>query len=134
MDVSGLRFLIAVTVLEKCSAPWSFRSSLVTDVITACLSPSSCIAFATFSGSSVITCSGGLEVTLQNLQCLVHSLPNIIKVAVFELKHSNRFGQFAASQTVFKLYEWSRFLTLFRCAVLDNLTRIHSGFLSILIS
>jgi hypothetical protein len=79
---SGSLFLIAWTVLAKCPAPPSGRSSLVTEVITTYFNPISFAACATLTGSSGSGGSGIEDATEQNPQFLVHFEPRIIKVAV----------------------------------------------------
>src|SRR5690606_34587836 len=100
MVVSGDNFFVSITVWYQISAPRSFNSSLFTEVITACLTPMSCMASATLLGSSR-SYSGGLPVaTAQKEQDLVQTFPRIIKVAVPAPQHSPILGQLPLSQIV----------------------------------
>ena len=75
-------FLISSIQFLKCCAPPSGKSSRVTEVITANLSPSSLTASATCLGSSKSSGSGRAGEILQYLQFLVQTFPIIKKVAV----------------------------------------------------
>ena len=81
--------------------PPSFKSSLSTDVITACFILINLIERATFSGSSHSTVSGLPVLTPQKPQERVHIFPKIINVAVPSPQHSPIFGQLPLVQIVF---------------------------------
>src|SRR5690554_7745816 len=61
MVVWGESFLVSTTVWYQISAPRSFSSSRLTEVMTACFTPISWMASATLLGSSV-SYSGGRPV------------------------------------------------------------------------
>ena len=109
--------------------PWSAKSSLSTDVITACLIFIKEMDFATFSGSSQSTFSGLPVLTPQNPQDLVQIFPNIINVAVPSPQHSPILGQLPDEQIVFNLYLSTNVLRFVYCLPTGNLTLIHFGFL-----
>jgi hypothetical protein len=88
ITVSGELFLHDWITFAKWLAPPSLRSSRVTDVITAYLSPSSLSAAATLPGSVGSAGGGKPWLTLQKRQLRVHIVPRMIKVAVFCAKHS----------------------------------------------
>src|SRR5690606_38032569 len=96
--------LIALIVSAQIIEPISFRSSLSTLVITACLIFISFIDRATFSGSSQSTDWGLPVLTPQKPQDLVHTLPRIMKVAVPSLQHSPILGQLPEVQIVCRSY------------------------------
>ena len=81
--------------------PPSFKSSLSTDVITACFILINLIERATFSGSSHSTVSGLPVLTPQKPHDRVHIFPKIINVAVPSPQHSPIFGQLPLVQIVF---------------------------------
>ena len=89
-------------VRAKCSAPPSGMSSRATAVITTCLSFMRRTASATRSGSSCSRGKGLAVSTAQNPQARVQRSPAIIMVAVPPLQHSQRFGHWALSQTVWR--------------------------------
>src|SRR5437588_6899961 len=91
---------IAVITRAKWLAPPSFRSSRATAVITTCFNFILRTASATRCGSSSSSANGFAVVTAQNPQARVHRSPEIMKVAVPWLQHSQRFGHCALSQTV----------------------------------
>ena len=100
MVVSGFTRRMARIVSAQWPAPPSGRSSLSTDVSTACLSPMRRMDSATSSGSP---CSGGngLPVLVaQNLHERVQTSPSIMNVAVFLLQHSALLGHFPLSHIV----------------------------------
>ena len=72
----------------------------------------------------------GLPVsTEQNLQALVQTEPNNIKVAVPADQHSEIFGQCASSHTVFNLLPCTSFLIFAKLGSMPAFTLIHDGFL-----
>src|SRR6478736_8361082 len=95
-----MALMVSIHIME----PPSFKSSLSTLVITACLIFIIFIDRATFSGSSQSTVSGLPVFTPQKPQERVHTFPKIIKVAVPSPQHSPMFGQLPEVQIVFKLY------------------------------
>src|SRR3990172_10692596 len=104
--------LIALIVKANCPAPKSSKSSLVTDVITTCLSSISFAVRAIFMGSIGSTASGDASLsTLQKPHDLVHISPSIMNVAVGFEKHSPIFGHLADSQTVCRFLCLRTFLT-----------------------
>jgi hypothetical protein len=80
--------------------PMSFKSSLSTEVSTACLMFMIFMERATFSGSAQSTVSGLPVFTPQNPQERVQMLPKIIKVAVPSPQHSPILGQLPEVQMV----------------------------------
>ena len=98
--VFGLTFLIVLIVSTHILAPPSFKSSLSTEVITACLTFINFIDLATLRGSKVSTASGRPVLTLQNPHERVQMFPSIIKVAVPAPQHSPIFGQLPLSHIV----------------------------------
>ena len=119
------------TVSVQIKVPISFRSSLSTDVNTACLIFINLIEFATFSGSSQSILSGLPVLTPQNPHDLVQILPKIIKVAVPSPQHSPILGQLPDEQIVFKLYLSTNDLSSVYFLPVGSFTRIHLGFLEI---
>ena len=74
---------MARMVSEKCPAPPSLKSSLLTEVKTAYFKSILAIELATFIGSSLSNFPLGFPVsTAQNLQARVQTEPSNIKVAV----------------------------------------------------
>ena len=88
----GLLCLIASTVAAQWAAPWSGRSSRVTDVTTTCRRFISATLCATFCGSSPSGGNGCPVLVAQKRQLRVQISPKIIKVAVLLLQHSALFG------------------------------------------
>ena len=84
--------------------PISFKSSLSTLVITACLIFIIFIDLATFSGSDQSKDSGLPVFTPQKPQDLVQTLPKIINVAVPSPQHSPILGQLPDVHMVLSLY------------------------------
>src|SRR6187402_849411 len=95
-----MAFMVSFQMIE----PPSFKSSLSTLVITACLMFIIFMERATFSGSSQSTVSGLPVFTPQKPQERVHTFPKIINVAVPSPQHSPIFGQLPEVQIVFRLY------------------------------
>ena len=93
-------------------APPSPRSSLVTEVITACLNPIRRTDSATRSGSPGSGGDGSPEGTAQNRQARVHLSPSIMKVACPLPQQSPRLGQREESHTV-RESQWARVLLIF---------------------
>ena len=104
MEVEGDFLRIKLTVLAKCCAPPSSKSSLSTEVITTCFKPSLLTAIATLAGSNKSKSLGFPVDTLQKAQALVHISPNIIKVACFFDQQDPILGQDASWQTVKTLW------------------------------
>src|SRR5690606_6138329 len=95
---------MAFTVSAQMIEPISFRSSLSTEVMTACLIFINFIDRATFSGSSQSMVSGRPVFTPQNPHERVQTLPKIINVAVPSPQHSPILGQLPEVQMVLSLY------------------------------
>ena len=131
--VLGLIRLIAFTVSAQIIDPISFRSSLSTDVTTACLIFINLIELATLSGSAQSTAEGLPVLTPQKEHERVQILPRIIKVAVPSAQHSPMFGQLPEVHIVFNLYFSTRPRNSVYFLPVGNLTRIHSGFFLCLI-
>ncbi len=91
---------IAPTVMAKCAAPPSGKSSRVTDVTTTCANPSLRAASATRTGSSGSMTAVGPCPTAQNVQFRVQFSPRSINVAVRRPQHSDWFGHRALRHTV----------------------------------
>ena len=108
--------------------PMSLRSSLSTDVITACLIFIIFMDLATFSGSSQSTFPGLPVLTPQKPHDRVQILPNIIKVAVPSAQHSPIFGQLPEVHIVFSLYLSTNPLSSVYFLPVGSLTLIHFGF------
>ena len=102
--VVGFILRMASTVSNQIIDPISFKSSLSTLVITACLIFIILIERATFSGSSQSTVSGLPVFTPQKPQERVQIFPKIINVAVPSPQHSPIFGQLPEVQIVLSLY------------------------------
>src|SRR3990172_3894152 len=96
----GLIILIAFNCLSQAVEPPSFRSSLSTEVITQCFTFINLIDLATLNGSKGSMAPGLPVATAQKPQERVHTLPNIIKVAVPAPQHSPILGQLPLSQIV----------------------------------
>src|SRR5574343_1778473 len=90
--VFGFILRIAFTVSAQIIEPMSFKSSLSTLVITACLMFISFIERATFSGSSHSTVSGRPVFTPQPPHARVQLFHKIITVAVHYTQHSQMYG------------------------------------------
>ena len=119
---------MASTVSAQIIDPPSFKSSLSTEVTTACLMPIIFIDLATFSGSSHSTVSGLPVFTPQKPQDLVQMFPKIIKVAVPSPQHSPMLGQLPLVQIVFNLYLSTKPLSSVYFLPTGNFTRNQSGF------
>ena len=102
--VVGFIRRMALTVSPQMIEPPSFKSSLSTEVITACLIFISLIERATFSGSSQSTVSGRPVFTPQKPQERVQTLPKIMNVAVPSPQHSPILGQLPEVQMVWRSY------------------------------
>jgi hypothetical protein len=98
--VLGHKSLIALTVFANWFAPWSGKSSLATEVMTAWRKLSLRTIVATFKGSYGSTGSPRPVLTAQNPHLLVQVSPRSMKVAVPREKHSPMLGQRALWQTV----------------------------------
>ena len=98
--VLGFKSLTALTVSAHIIEPPSFKSSLSTEVKTACLTPIILIDLATLNGSNSSAGKGLPVWTLQKPQDLVHIFPRIINVAVPSVQHSPILGQFPETQIV----------------------------------
>ena len=98
----GFSLRISLIVSTQILAPPSFKSSLSTEVITACLTSINLTDRATFLGSKTSTAKGLPVITLQKPHDRVHIFPNIIKVAVPAPQHSPILGQLPLSQIVCK--------------------------------
>ena len=109
--------------------PMSFKSSLSTEVSTACLIFIILMEFATFSGSVQSTAPGRPVCTPQKPQERVQIFPKIIKVAVPSAQHSPIFGQLPDVQIVLSLYLSTRPLSSVYFLPVGSFTRIQSGFL-----
>src|SRR5690606_5488578 len=107
--------------------PMSLRSSLSTEVITACLMLISLMDRATFSGSSQSRVSGLPVFTPQKPQERVHTFPRIIKVAVPSPQHSPMFGQLPEVQIVCRLYLSTSPLSSVYFFPVGNFTLSHFG-------
>ena len=127
----GFALRIASTVSAHIIEPPSFKSSLSTEVITACLILISFIERATFSGSSHSTVSGLPVFTPQKPQERVQMLPRIINVAVPSPQHSPILGQLPLAQIVFNLYLSTKPLSSVYFLPTGNFTRNHFGFLGL---
>ena len=123
---------MASTVSAQIIDPPSFKSSLSTEVITACFIPIILIDLATFSGSSHSTVSGLPVFTPQKPHDLVQILPKIIKVAVPSPQHSPILGQLPLVQIVFNLYLSTNPLSSVYFFPTGSFTRSQSGFLTLL--
>ena len=118
-------------VFEKCPAPPSSKSSLLTEVKTAYLTLISSIDLATLSGSSSSNLPLGFPVsTEQNLQALVQTDPRSMKVAVPLFQHSLILGHIASSQTVLSLLPSTWLFTELNLLFSFSFNLIQSGFLS----
>src|SRR5574343_655677 len=126
--VFGFILRIAFTVSAQIIEPMSFKSSLSTLVITACLMFISFIERATFSGSSQSTVSGRPVFTPQKPHERVQIFPKIIKVAVPSPQHSPMFGQLPEVQIVFNLYLSTNPLSSVYFLPVGNFTLNHLGF------
>ena len=124
----GLSLLILLTVSAQIIDPLSGKSSLSTDVITACLIFIIEIDFATFSGSAQSIVSGLPVFTPQNPHDLVHMFPKIMKVAVPSPQHSPIFGQLPDEHIVFNLYLSTNDLRLEYFFPVGSFTLIQLGF------
>src|SRR5690554_4119309 len=122
---------MAFTVSAQRMEPISFRSSLSTEVITACLMFISLMERATFSGSAQSTVCGRPVFTPQKPQERVQIFPKIIKVAVPSPQHSPILGQLPEVQMVFSLYLSTRLLNSVYFLPVGNFTRNHLGFASL---
>ncbi len=127
MRVSGQRSLNSDTQAAKCAAPPSRRSSRSTEVMTTYARPISATASARWAGSSASRGFGRPWATSQNGQRRVQRSPMIMNVAVPWLKHSDRFGHAASSQTVCRPWRRSRPLMRRTPGPIGALTRIHGG-------
>ncbi len=127
--VSGFFSRIIFIVFAKCSAPPSTRSSLATDVTTACFKPISETADATLCGSFGSKGFGFLVSTKQKPQARVQRSPAIMKVAVPSFQQSKIFGHPASSHTVTSFFSSIRFFNRLYSGPVASLTFIHSGFL-----
>ncbi len=126
----GFDLRIASTVSAQIIEPPSFKSSLSTEVITACLIFISLMDLATFSGSSHSTVSGRPVLTPQKPQERVQIFPKIINVAVPSPQHSPMFGQLPLVQIVFNLYLSTSPRSSVYFLPTGNFTRNQSGFFS----
>src|SRR5690606_23105761 len=88
------------TARAKAPAPRSGRSSLLTEVITTCLSPMAAAMQAILPASPGSGGEGCPLSTAQKRHLRVQDRPRIKKVAVGLEKHSAILGQRASSQTV----------------------------------
>ena len=127
----GFVLRIASTVSAQIMDPPSFKSSLSTEVITACFMPMIFIERATFSGSSHSTVSGLPVFTPQKPQERVQIFPRIMKVAVPSPQHSPIFGQLPLVQIVFNLYLSTKPLSSVYFLPTGNFTRNHFGFFTL---
>src|SRR5882762_7116783 len=125
--VEGLSFFVSTIVRYQISAPRSFSSSRLTDVITACFTPINFIASATRLGSSKSYSVGRPVATAQNVQLRVQIFPRIMKVAVPAPQHSPMFGQLPLSQIVCNLFSSTSLRTLAYSGPMGNFTRSQSG-------
>ena len=125
--VFGFNLRTACTVSAQRIEPISGRSSLSTDVKTACLIFMILIDRATFSGSAQSTVSGRPVCTPQNPHDRVQMFPSIIKVAVPSPQHSPMFGQLPEVQMVCKLYLSTRPLSSVYFLPVGSFTRNHLG-------
>src|SRR5690606_26139574 len=107
--------------------PISLRSSLSTEVITACLILINLMERATFSGSSQSKVSGLPVFTPQKPQERVQTFPRIIKVAVPSPQHSPILGQLPEVQIVCKLYLSTSPLSSVYFLPVGNFTLSHFG-------
>ena len=97
--VAGLLRRMARIVRAKIPAPPSSRSSRSTEVMTACLRPSSATDSATRNGSPRSSSVGRPEVTAQKRHARVQTSPRIMKVAVRRFQRSKMLGP-SSSHTV----------------------------------
>ena len=107
--VEGFNLLTSFIVCAKKFDPPSRRSSLFTEVITACVSPIVRTLSATRNGSNSSRSLGFPVLTSQNPQALVQVSPMIINVAVPIDQHSYIFGHEASSQTVLSFFSEIKF-------------------------
>ena len=107
--VDGFNLFTSCIVLAKKADPPSGRSSLLTEVITACVSSIVCTLSATRKGSKSSRSQGFPVLTSQNPQALVQVSPIIMNVAVPIDQHSYIFGQDASSQTVLSFFSEIKF-------------------------
>ena len=107
--------------------PCSGKSSLSTEVITACFIPIIFIERATFSGSAQSTVSGLPVNTPQNPQDLVQMFPRIINVAVPSVQHSPILGQPPELHIVCNSYLSTKFLNSLYFSPLGSFTLSHLG-------
>ena len=127
MVVVGEASLTSRTVWYQISAPRSFNSSRLTDVITACLTRIKTIASATRRGSSVSYSFGRPVATAQKVQLRVQTLPRIMNVAVPAPQHSPMLGQLPLSQMVCSLCSSTNLRTLAYSGPMGSFTRSQSG-------
>src|SRR5437588_11310320 len=96
--------------------------------MTTCFNFIRCTASATRWGSSASSANGFAVVTAQNPHARVQRSPAIMNVAVPWLQHSQRFGQWALSQTVCsRRSEMSVFVEK-KTGLDGSRTLIHEGF------
>src|SRR5690606_10997150 len=107
--------------------PISFKSSLSTEVITACLIFMILIELATFSGSSQSIVPGRPVFTPQNPHERVQTFPKIMKVAVPSPQHSPIFGQLPEVQMVCNWYLSTKPRLSEYFLPVGNLARSHLG-------
>ena len=119
---------IALMVSAQIMEPPSFKSSLSTEVMTACLICIIRIELATFSGSSQSTVSGRPVLTPQKPHERVQMFPKIMKVAVPSPQHSPIFGQLPEVQMVLRLYLSTRPRSSVYFLPVGSFTRNHLGF------
>ena len=126
---SGFISRTAETVAAQCAAPWSGRSSRVTDVKTTCRSPIILTLSATLRGSSESGGRGRPVRVAQKRQLRVHTSPRIMNVAVRRLQHSALFGHLPLLQMVCN--EWSLTIrsTSAKASLLWSFIFNQSGFL-----
>ena len=118
---------ISRMVSAKTLAPPTLSSSRFTLVTTANFSPSSATASATRRGSSKSIGCGRPLGTAQKPQRRVQRFPSNIKVAVRWFQHSPMFGQWADSQTVFRLSPRASFFNSWYCSPMGALARSQRG-------
>lgn len=125
MVVLGLSILMAVMHRFQWLAPWSGRSSLVTEVRTTCLSFMSATDLASWCGSMGLGGSGRPVFVAQNRQPLVHISPRSIKVAVPLDQHSAWLGHLPDLQMVLRHPCCISWLTCAYCWLVCLETRSH---------
>src|SRR5436190_16105147 len=96
--------------------------------MTTCFNPIRRTASATRCGSSSSSANGLAVLTAQNPQARVQRSPPIIIVAVPWLQHSQRFGHWALSQTVWRRRSEMRALVEKKTGLEGNRTLIQGGF------